>query len=228
MPKMDLLTYAWRYVLARVWLFAGFSGLALASSVASFFVGQVLLHSFGFHTNSHLMRAADFLAGGVVDVAAYSLIVAPIFAGIYGIVFRMFDGDPEPVKGFSVLQQKYGQVAMVAALSALPPLFLRFVIWLTWSGFPGSGVSRAIELIWAALVFLALPTLIRFNCTPLQAFTYSIRRFAEKPLAFLGFYLGVLVLAISGALACGVGVLFTMGVLLVAPALLVYEPKKAE
>jgi uncharacterized membrane protein len=94
--------------------------------------------------------------------------------------------------------------------------------------FPGSLIAYALSLVVSAAFVLAVPAVVQLNMRPLDAIAYSVRRFAIRPLPFLGYYLGALVLGLSGALACGIGLVFTLGVLFVAPTLLMLEPKTGE
>jgi hypothetical protein len=223
-PTMELLAYAWRFVLARVWLFAGLSGLSGVAWVASFVAGRILLGVMGFHTSSHLMNSRDFLMSGAINAAASALIAVPILAGMYGVIFRMFDNDPDPIKGFSVLQQRFVSVVWVSLLGSAINLVMRFALWSFVSHSFGTFISGIFSLIIGAMVVLAVPAVVRYNLPPLDAFAYSVRRFASRPLPFIGYFLAASVMSVSGALACGVGILFTFAVCIVAPALLLLEP----
>jgi hypothetical protein len=223
-PTMALLTYAWRFVLARVWMFAGLSGLLGVATVASLVVGRIATRGLGFHTSSNLLTGPDILVGGLINAVASAFIVIPIFAGIYGIVFRLLDNAPDPVMGFSVLQRKYSSVAAVSLIGSAANLAIHFSLWMSLGSTAGSFVYGLVSIVLGAMFGLALPALIRFDLTPLDAIAFSVRRFAMCPWAFIGYFFGASLMAVSGMLACGVGILFTLGVLIVAPALLLMEP----
>jgi hypothetical protein len=227
-PTMELLAYAWRFVLARIWLFAGLSGLAGMAWVASFVAGRILLSVMGFHTVSRLMNSGDFLMSGAINAAASALIAVPILAGMYGVVFRMLDNDPDPIKGFSLLQQRYVSVVWVSLIGSAVNLAMRFALWTFVSHSFGSFISGLFSLVLGAMVALAVPAVVRYNLPPLDAFAYSVRRFAASPLQMFGYFIGATFMSISGVLACGVGIFFTFAVCIVAPALLLLEPNAPE
>ena len=225
---MERLSYAWRYVLARMPIFTFLSLLLGAATVVTFVAGRVLLHTLGFHTASKLMDVKDWWMSGVINQAAAAFVIIPIFAGIYGVVFRLFENDPEPLKGFSILQKRYIPAALFSLYVGLPTLLIRFVIRQAMPSFVGGVVASCLGVFIDAAAFLALPALVRFDLKPLDAVLYGLRRFGEKPLAFIGYYLGATILGLSGLLACGVGVIVTLSVMIVAPALLLGDASDAE
>lgn len=225
-PTAELLAFSWRFVLARLGLFAGFSALLIASIAAAGVAPAVVEHILG-RGSDHLSNGAWF-AGNLVSAGFWALIVGPIWAGITGIVFRLLDNDPEAIKGFSVLQSRYSSIVAVSLLCSVPPLLVGYVLRVMLPDVLAGGLTGVVTLIVDAAFVLALPAVVRFGVGPADAIAYSVRRFASKPIMFLGYYLGAVVLSLSGLLACGFGVLITLGVLFVAPALLMLEPRTSE
>ena len=222
---MENLTFAWRYVLGRPALFAGLSGVLVAATVAMFFVSSLFTNLIHISSSSHVIGMLNHLIGGAAATVISALVVIPIFAGFTGVVFRLFDGDDDPIKGFSVLQKAYTSVVSMTLMAKMPVVFAQAVIWLALPHSAARFASTAIEALVDAALFLALPAMVRFGMRPWEAIIYSLRRFGEKPFAYLGYYIGAFVLACSGLLACGLGVLLTLGMLIVAPALLVWEQR---
>lgn len=221
---MALLTYSFRYNFANLTIFAALSGVLVAATVAAYFVTQVLLSVSGLHTISRLATINEIMIASVFGAATSAFVIAPITAGMYAVAFRMLDGSAEPIKGFSAMQKRYVSAATVSLLVSAAMLIVRLITFAAMAKFVGGLVFDCVFLIVASMTMLAIPSVVRFGMSPVQALLYSVRRFASAPLAYLGYFIAACLLGFFGLFGCGIGVICTLGMTFVATALLLLEP----
>jgi hypothetical protein len=171
------------------------------------------------------MSTRDWLASKTLETIGASFVVIPIWAGIYGVVFRLLDNDPVPLMGFSALQKSYLSVVSVSLLASVPTSIFTLILRWMMPDILAEVVSWGVGLLVGAVVMLSVPAIVRYGLRPVDAILYSARRFGSRPFVYLGYYVATALLSLVGIFACGIGVLFTLGVWVVAPALLLLHPE---
>ena len=90
--------------------------------------------------------------------------------------------------------------------------------------------ASLLNIIVAAVVaipfMLVIPSMVRYEYSLTQAIQYSTSRVMRNPFSFTGYSIGAGILAISGVIGCGIGVLFTICVARVAMMLLFAQPTR--
>ncbi len=222
---MALLTYSFRYNFANLSIFAALSGVGILAFVATFFVTQIGVHLLGFHTSTKLMTMADIMVASALGAAMSAFIVLPISAGIYGVTFRLLDAAAEPIKGFAAMQKRYIPVVTFSLIVSAAMLLVRLITFQTMSHAVGGLVFNIAFLIVEAALMLAVPAIVRFGMSPVDALLYSMRRFGSAPIAYLGYSIAASLMGAFGLVGCGIGVICTLGIPVVAMALLLLEPR---
>jgi hypothetical protein len=220
-PTIALLGHAWRVVMANVWMLAGLSGLGVAASGAHFIVSKIILNLMGISDHAVKTSNIDWLISASVNTVLSVFIVIPIYAGLYGVVFRIIGYEENPLQGFSVLSKKFMPVVTAQLIFTVPLVLLEFVLRQSLSHTVAQLISGLVDLVGGAAFMLTTAAIIKLDLSAANAISYSLKRFFSKPFAFLGYSLGATILSISGVLACGVGFLLTFAVSIVAAALLI-------
>lgn len=231
---MVLLQYAWNVVMSRLGTFVGLSFLAFVATAATFGVSIGVATLLGVQTVHHHVRtgpitistgtggtSGDSIGVQIISVLIQALVIGPILAGLYGVIFQLLRWDPEYIKGFSAFSKRYlpvvgtqlivGGVTMAAnllLLKAMPDL--------------GAGIATGLfGLVMAVSTMLVIPAVVGLDLGSLDAITYSLKRVFSNPLAYLGYFIAATILSVLGVVACVIGLVLTMAISNVAFALLI-------
>ena len=100
-PTVNLLRFAWDTNMAKLGTFVGLMGMLIVASVfagAAYF-GVAILQGFNFLRPTPI-GPTDLLWAQLAGVLAGAVLVAPVTAGVYGVVLRILRYKTDPMSGF--------------------------------------------------------------------------------------------------------------------------------
>lgn len=221
-PTVRLLRYAWDLVMARLGMFVGLMALLLFVSLLAgvAYFGVAILEGFNFFQPKPL-GPSDLLGPQLAAVVAGAFTIAPVTAGIYGVIFKLLRHEPDPMNGLSAAGRYFLPAAAIHIVTGLlttaSMVVCRSVFGPIWSGLP--------NLLFASLVafleFLILPAVVGLDMRLGEAVGYGMRRVMSQPFSYLGYFIAAELMACLGLFGCGFGIVLTGGIAFVAVALLI-------
>jgi len=219
LPSTGLLAVAWRTNFENLGAFLPL--VCIEMLVVGAVIGAQLAYVFSSGIPQRPSQYTDaqwFLSVGV-GAAVSCLFVFPFSACIYKVCFNVFERSPAPLEGLRVFAKHYVPCFVlgfcVTALTTVAEFFVR-----KNAGGAASFVNAIIGTLINFPVLLVIPAMVRMELPLGKAVQYSIRRISENPLAMLGYYIGASILAVSGVIACCVGIIVTACLHQIALALL--------
>ncbi len=221
-PTVRLLRYAWDLVMARLGTFVGLMAILMFGALAIFvtYIGVAIFQGFNF-LQPKPVGPTDMLVAQMAATLAGALIMAPLTAGVYGVVFKVLRHETDPMSGMSAATRYFIPAAtlqfVVGSLTVASGVLFQKLLGPLWAGLPNLLVSVIIGF----LTLLIVPTMVGLNLSLGEAVGSSMKRLMAKPFSYLGYFIAADLMACLGLFGCGFGVVLTGGILFVAIALLI-------
>ena len=200
------------------------SSLWLAVTALVFWSIDPFLSLFKFTYDPAKATDQKFLIYEIINNVITTVILYPLWAGIYGVVASILRKESEPVKGFSAAWKRFVPVVVLGLITDVLSIAVDY-------GFRKSGVGEESALDIIANIAITSPIMLSFaamvalNMGPWRATVFSLRRFEEHPWKYFAYYLAAAVASIFGIFLCGFGIIITIPVFAIAMSLLVVEPR---
>jgi hypothetical protein len=145
----------------------------------------------------------------------------PIWVGIYGVIFAILAKEPNPQSGFSAAWKRFFPAVTLGLITDILAIAIDYGLRKAHVRDDFQVGSITIYLLLTTPLMLSLPAMVGLRMGMWESVVYSLRRFEEAPWTYFGYYIGAMVIAVSGFLACGVGLMITMPVYAAAMAMLI-------
>ncbi len=217
LPSVALLGEAWRINFANLGTFVPLVLILMLVAVGVVGVQVAMVFANGIPKQPQELTDTQWLTSVAMGALLSAFFVYPFSAAIYKVCYNVFERSPSPLDGLKVFFKYYLPCAFLGLVVSVLTVAAEFAIRKA----PAAGLA---DLVIGALInfpiLLVVPAMVRFNMPLGKSIQYSIRRIADRPVGMLGYYIAASVLAVSGIIACCVGMIVTACIAQIALALL--------
>lgn len=217
-----MLRYAWDTVMARLGTFVGLTTILVLGTLAWMvtYVAVAMMQGVNFLQPKPL-GPTDLLVAQLVGALVGAVIVAPLTAGVYGVIFKILRHQPDPMSGLSAATKYFlpaaGLQLVIGMLTVASTVACQTAFGPLWSSLPNLFISSIIGFF----TILIVPTMVGLDLKLGDAVSVSMKRLMSNPFSYLGYFIAAECMSLLGLIACVFGIVLTAGILFVAMALLV-------